>query len=100
MAGIPAEDLRIVVLADTIQNEGHAVVAARLDGRWLILDNQRMAMVEDGSVRNYRPLFVIDQHGVMKYSSASLLTYQPDRTMMPAAGLNSTDFPGAVATLN
>jgi len=32
MAGIPAEDLRIVVLADTTQDEGHAVVAARLEG--------------------------------------------------------------------
>jgi predicted transglutaminase-like cysteine proteinase len=76
MAGIPAEDLRIVVLTDTIQDEGHAVVAARLDGHWLILDNARMAMVEDGSARNYRPLFVIDQNGVMKYSP--LLAYQPN----------------------
>jgi predicted transglutaminase-like cysteine proteinase len=76
MAGIPAEDLRIVVLTDTIRDEGHAVVAARLDGHWLILDNARMAMVEDGSARNYRPLFVIDQNGVMKYSR--LLAYLPN----------------------
>jgi hypothetical protein len=27
-----------------------------------------MAMVEDADVRNYRPTFVIDQHGVMKYA--------------------------------
>jgi predicted transglutaminase-like cysteine proteinase len=71
LVGIPAEDLRIVVLADTLRGEGHAVAAVRLDGRWLILDNRRMAMAEDMAFRNYRPLFVIDQTGVMKYLLAS-----------------------------
>jgi len=99
MAGIAAEDLRIVVLADTIQDEGHAVVAARLDGRWLILDNRRMAMVEDGSVRNYRPLFVIDQNGIMKYSDVPLLGYLPDHAVTPA-GLNGTGLRGTVAASN
>jgi hypothetical protein len=32
-----------------------------------------MAMVEDSHVRNYRPTFVIDQHGVMRYADAPLL---------------------------
>ena len=79
MAGIPAEDLRIVVLADTLRGEGHAVAAVRLDGRWLILDNRRMAMVEDMAFRNYHPLFVIDQTGVMKYSDAPLLASGGER---------------------
>ena len=52
-AGIAPEDLRIVVLHDTIHGDNHAVAAARLDGRWLMLDNRRMAMVEDSDVRNY-----------------------------------------------
>ena len=34
-AGIAPEDLRIVVLHDTIHGDNHAVAAARLDGRWL-----------------------------------------------------------------
>lgn len=79
MAGISPDDLRIVVLADTLRGEGHAVAAVRLDGHWLILDNRRMAMVEDMAFRNYRPLFVIDQAGVMKYSDAPLLASSPDR---------------------
>lgn len=83
MAGIPADDLRIVVLADTLRGEGHAVAAVRLDGRWLILDNRRMAMVEDLAFRNYRPLFVIDQSGVMKYSDAPLLASGGDRGVAP-----------------
>jgi hypothetical protein len=32
-----------------------------------MLDNRRMAMVEDANVRNYRPTFVIDRDGVKRY---------------------------------
>ena len=71
LAGIAPDDLRIVIMHDTIHGEHHAVAAARLDGRWLMLDNRRMAMVEDSDVRNYRPTFVIDQHGVMRYARCS-----------------------------
>jgi predicted transglutaminase-like cysteine proteinase len=75
--GIAAEDLRIVVMHDTIHGEDHAVAAARLDGRWLMLDNRRMAMVEDSDVRNFRPTFVIDQHGVMRYADPPPLAEAP-----------------------
>jgi predicted transglutaminase-like cysteine proteinase len=67
MAGVSPDDLRIVVMRDTVHGEDHAVAMARLDDRWLTLDNRRMAMVEDADLRNYRPLFVIDDHGVMRY---------------------------------
>ncbi len=71
-AGLAADDLRILVLHDTIHGEDHAVAAARLDGRWLMLDNRRMAMVDDANVRNFRPTFVIGEHGVMRYVDAPL----------------------------
>jgi predicted transglutaminase-like cysteine proteinase len=73
LAGIAPGDLRIVIMRDTIRGEDHAVAAARLDGRWLTLDNRRMAMIEDAQVRNYRPTFVIDQTGIMQYVDAPLL---------------------------
>jgi predicted transglutaminase-like cysteine proteinase len=73
-AGLAPEDLRIVVLRDTIHGEDHAVAAARLDGHWLTLDNRRMAMVEDADIRNFRPTFVIDHHGVMRYGDPPLLS--------------------------
>ena len=79
MAGIPAEDLRIVVMADLVRGEGHAVAVVRFDGHWLILDNRRMAIMEDVSVRNYRPLFVIDQSGVMKYFDRPALANLSER---------------------
>jgi predicted transglutaminase-like cysteine proteinase len=72
LSGIAAEDLRLVILRDTIWQQDHAVVAARLDGHWLMLDNRRMAMVEDTQLRNYRPTFVIDHGGVRQYSDAPL----------------------------
>jgi len=84
MAGIAREDLRIVVLVD-VRGEGHAVAAARLDGRWLILDNRRMAMIEDINFLNYRPLFVINDAGVMKYAD-SRLTVSVPQPILAAAG--------------
>jgi len=89
LAGIPAEDVRIVVMRDLLQGEDHAVAAVRLDGRWLMLDNRRMAMVDDLHVRNYRPLFVIDESTVMKCSDAPLLASLPDQDPAPATAPNS-----------
>jgi predicted transglutaminase-like cysteine proteinase len=66
-AGVAADDLRIVVLRHDILDEDHAVVAARLDGNWLMLDNLHMMMVEDQNVRGYHPLFLIDRNGVKLY---------------------------------
>jgi predicted transglutaminase-like cysteine proteinase len=69
-AGVSADDLRIVVLRDNIRKEDHAVVAARLDGSWLMLDNRHMLMVEDRQVRDYYPEFVIGHDGVKRYAYA------------------------------
>ena len=77
-AGVPVDDLPIVVMRDTIRGEDHAVAAARLDGHWLMLGNMRVAMIEDGYVRN---LFVIDQSGVMKYSEPPPLAGARSRTV-------------------
>jgi predicted transglutaminase-like cysteine proteinase len=99
-AGISPDDLRIVIMRDTISGEDHAVAAARLDGHWLTLDNRRMAMVEDAYIRNYRPLFVIDQHGVMQYVDAPLLVGGPARDLAPSLALSSTVQPGLISPSN
>jgi predicted transglutaminase-like cysteine proteinase len=100
LAGIPPDDLRIVIMRDTIYGEDHAVAMARLDGHWLTLDNRRMAMVEDTDVRNYRPLFVIDQYGVMRYVDAPLLARAPGRDPAPSAALHPAVEPGLIAASN
>jgi predicted transglutaminase-like cysteine proteinase len=77
-AGVAARDLRIVILYDALHHEDHAVAAARLDGHWLMLDNQRMLMIEDIDARNVRPLFVIDENGIAKYEYWPLLVSAPE----------------------
>ena len=87
-AGIPPGDLRIVIMRDTIRGEDHAVAAARLDGRWLTLDNRRMAMIEDANVRNYRPSFVIDRDGVRRYEQVPMAALR-DRSLVSEAARQS-----------
>ncbi len=99
-AGVPAGDLRIVIMRDIFHGEDHAVTAARLDGHWLMLDNRRMAMVEDGYVRNYRPLFVMDDGGLKKYSDPPLLAEGADRNAAPPAALDAIAQPGLIAASN
>src|SRR6267154_1557838 len=99
-AGVAADDLRIIVMRDTIRGEDHAVAAAKLDGHWLMLDNRRMAMVEDANVRNYRPTFVIDQTGVMQYADTPLRAVVPDRVFSPSAPLNLAVLPGLISSAN
>jgi len=99
LAGISPDDLRIVIMRDTIRGEDHAVAAARLDGHWLMLDNRRMAMVEDGFVRNYRPMFVIDQYGAMQYIDTPLLASASGQDA-PSVALNSAAQPGTISPFN
>ncbi|HEY8336158.1 MAG TPA: transglutaminase-like cysteine peptidase [Tardiphaga sp.] len=84
VAGIAADDLRLVILRDLGRHEDHAVAAVRLDGNWLLLDNRRMAMVEDSQARQIRPLFVIDHNGVRKYPDAPLLANKAPPVAEPA----------------
>ena len=61
-AGMAARDLRLVILHDRLAHEDHAVTAARLDSRWLILDNRRMGLLVDTQVRNMTPLLALDSN--------------------------------------
>jgi predicted transglutaminase-like cysteine proteinase len=99
-AGVSADDLRIVIMRDPLRGEDHAVAAARLDGHWLMLDNRRMTMVEDTDIRNYRPMFVIDQNGVMQYADAPLLAALADHNAAPPSPLDPAMRPGVVISGN
>lgn len=84
MAGVSRDDIRLVVLRDLTRGEDHAVVSARLDGHWLTLDNRRMTMIEDIDIRNHRPLFVIDDGGVMRYETQPALASAASEVAAPA----------------
>jgi predicted transglutaminase-like cysteine proteinase len=85
LAGLAANDLRILIVRDTVRGEDHAVAAARLDGRWLTLDNRRMAMIEDADVRDYRPTFAMDRDGIRRYAPTPLLSAIAAPAAEPAA---------------
>jgi predicted transglutaminase-like cysteine proteinase len=63
-AGFPLADLRFLLVRDRIARDDHAVLAARLEGRWLILDNRFAAMPDDSQMRHFVPLFALDHEGV------------------------------------
>jgi len=96
LAGIAPDDLRIVIMHDTIHGGDHAVAAARLDGHWLTLDNRRMAMVEDSDIRNYRPTFVIDRHGVMQYGDVPPLAGATGRDLASPVAVTSLAEPSQI----
>ncbi|HET7889773.1 MAG TPA: transglutaminase-like cysteine peptidase [Bradyrhizobium sp.] len=87
MAGLSPEDLRIVVLRDQVRGEDHAAALARLDGHWLMLDNRRMAMIEDIDVKGHRPLFVIGDDGVMRYQEPPSVATLAGGTSAPATAV-------------
>jgi predicted transglutaminase-like cysteine proteinase len=64
-ADFPIDDLRVVLVRDRTLRQDHAVLAARLDGRWLILDSLRAELIEDSRVPNFTPIFAIGHRGVI-----------------------------------
>jgi predicted transglutaminase-like cysteine proteinase len=71
-AGVAAEDVRLIIARDLVRGGGHAVVAVRLDGRWIMLDNRWQALADDGEMRRLIPLFVLDREGVKQFVPVSM----------------------------
>src|SRR5271169_1870385 len=71
-AGIPKDDVKIIILKNFFPNEDHAAVATRVDGQWLILDNRTLTLVRDTDITRAIPEFVLDHEGVKRFNGASL----------------------------
>jgi predicted transglutaminase-like cysteine proteinase len=69
--GMSEADLKIVLMRSIFPNEDHAVVAARVDDEWLILDNRTLTLVRDTNLTRTVPAFVLDQVGVWRFVSGS-----------------------------
>jgi hypothetical protein len=66
-AGMSGEDVKILIVRNLFPDEYHAVVAARVNGVWLILDNRRLTLVRDTDMIRATPQFLLDESGVRRF---------------------------------
>lgn len=71
-AGLTSDDLKLVLVHNLLRNEDHAILAARMDGNWYVLDNRWLALVRDTQLAHVIPLFVLDDTGVKKFVPQTL----------------------------
>ena len=69
-AGTPLRDLRLLVVRDKSVHSYHAVLAARLNGRWLLLDNRWRRLIPDNEAQFFKPLFALNAAGVERFTTA------------------------------
>jgi predicted transglutaminase-like cysteine proteinase len=70
-AGISPDDLRLLIVSYPRHKSTHVVLAARLDGEWLLLDNLTTVLVNSLEATHYRPLAALDQHGIAALATRS-----------------------------
>jgi predicted transglutaminase-like cysteine proteinase len=80
-AGVAENDVRLIIVRDLASGDDHAVAAARVDEKWIVLDNRRLALIEDAAMGRVEPLFVLDDAGVQRFAPA---TAQARRAPAPA----------------
>ncbi|HWK94788.1 MAG TPA: transglutaminase-like cysteine peptidase [Pseudolabrys sp.] len=68
-AGVATDDLQILVVKDTAAKIDHAALAARIDGRWLLLDNRWSRLLEESETAFFMPLFAVSEAGVQRFDN-------------------------------
>jgi len=86
-AGVSRDDLQLVLVRDRLVRQDHAVLAARHDGRWLILDNRWSELTADSEATRFTPLFAINHDGVHLFAAPYARRSAPgdQREAAPAA---------------
>ncbi len=85
-SGIATENLRLVVV-QTRHGSAHAVLAVRLDDRWLLLDNATLVLVPDHERADYRPLIAFGAEADLTTVETALVDDPPARPMWSSLGL-------------
>ena len=93
-AGVARENLQLVLVRDRAVRQDHAVLAARLDDRWLILDNRQSLLIEDSNASSFTPLFAINHDGVHLFAAPYARRALPDgqNAAAPAAASARASF--------
>ena len=89
-AGISPDDLRLLIVSYPRRRTIHAILAVRLDGEWLLLDNLTMVMVNSLEATQYQPLIALDYHAITTFAAGP-----PVLQEAPAAIQNISGFPQA-----
>ncbi len=90
-AGLAENDVRLVIVRELASGEDHAVVAAHVNDKWIMLDNRHLALIEDSDMQRVRPLFVFDRDGVKRFTVPTA-----EARYTPAPGENATAAPSAL----
>jgi predicted transglutaminase-like cysteine proteinase len=97
-AGFPEGELRLVLVRDRAVRQDHAVLAARFEDRWLILDNRRSDLLADSDVSSFTPLFAINHRGVQlfaaPYAKRPLLAGEVEAAPAAASNGNAGEWGG------
>jgi predicted transglutaminase-like cysteine proteinase len=72
-AGVPDENLRMLVVHDKDRNFDHAVLMVTVDGESYLLDSLSRDILPAGQVTHYRPYYAINQSGWWFYSGGNAM---------------------------
>jgi predicted transglutaminase-like cysteine proteinase len=67
--GVSARDIQLLLVRDNAVHLDHAVLAVRQDDHWLVLDNRWSRLVEDTDLREFAPLFALNEDGVKLFAA-------------------------------
>ena len=65
--GWSADSLLIVVVRDHKYSVDHAVLAAKLDGQWYLLDNRAPRVLTAANVPFYRPAYAVNENQLLVF---------------------------------
>lgn len=60
--GVPADQLRVVVVQDTVRDLAHAVLMVQHDDDYFVLDSLFNAVLPDEQVRQYKPYYSVNEN--------------------------------------
>src|SRR6266404_5881235 len=88
--GVPNENLRLVVLHDTVRSLEHAVAVVSIGGDALMLDNQMSLVLPVSQVHPYRPYYSTNETGWWLHVPNPLGIEAPVREASNAAQSSNT----------
>jgi predicted transglutaminase-like cysteine proteinase len=83
MLGVPVSSMKLVVLQDTRRDLAHAVLAVRIDGTTLVLDNITDRLATPDELPHYAPYYAINEEQQWLYYDKPLRL--PAEALRPAS---------------